>query len=58
LIRVGRTREAIAHFQEAVRLDPQYAYAHFNLGVALKQAGKMDEATEEFRKARSCAGAP
>lgn len=34
----------IAHFAEAARLAPLLPQAHFNLGTALKKAGRLDQA--------------
>jgi len=34
-----------------VRLKPRYAAAHYNLGLALHQEGKEEEARAEFQKA-------
>ncbi|MEM5384678.1 tetratricopeptide repeat protein [Paraburkholderia phymatum] len=40
----GRLEEAIARYQEAVRLQVDYAEAHNNLGNALREAGRAQEA--------------
>ena len=37
--------------QEAIRLEPHNARAHFNLGVALSQTGNYDQAVEYYREA-------
>jgi tetratricopeptide (TPR) repeat protein len=37
--------------REAIRLHPDLAYAHANLGVALMRQGKLDEAIAEDREA-------
>ncbi len=47
----GRVDEAIAHFQKALQIKPDYAEAHVNLGEALFQQGKVDEAMIHFQKA-------
>jgi Tfp pilus assembly protein PilF len=41
---------AIACFRQAIALDPKYATAHYNLGVALKDKGRLDEAMAEWRQ--------
>jgi predicted O-linked N-acetylglucosamine transferase (SPINDLY family) len=46
----GRLDEAIAAFQEALRLRRGYAEAHNNLGVALIRADRLDEAIDSFRQ--------
>ncbi len=47
----GRLDEAIAHFSEALRIEPDYADAHNNLGVALADEGKLDEAIAHLSEA-------
>jgi tetratricopeptide (TPR) repeat protein len=43
--------EAIRCYQEAIRLNPDYAAAHNNLGVLLKDLKRYDEAEVNYRKA-------
>lgn len=47
----GDLRSAEAAAREAIRLDPFYALAHFNLGVALHRMGRLPEAERSLRKA-------
>ena len=47
----GKLDEAIAAYREAIRLKPDYAEAHSNLGIALAGQGKLDEAIAEYREA-------
>jgi tetratricopeptide (TPR) repeat protein len=42
---------AIAEFRRAIALDPGYAYAHNNLGNALRDNGRLDEAIIAYREA-------
>jgi len=42
---------AIVEFREAIRLKPDDAMAHNNLGVALKGQGKIEQAIGEYREA-------
>jgi tetratricopeptide (TPR) repeat protein len=35
---------AIAYYREAIRLCPEFADAHSNLGNALKEIGEMEDA--------------
>jgi tetratricopeptide (TPR) repeat protein len=51
LIQKGRVDEAIAHYQNALRILPGYAQVHNNLGNALLQEGKVDEAISHFQRA-------
>jgi tetratricopeptide (TPR) repeat protein len=48
---LGRPAEAIEHFQEATRLDASYSEAWVNLGVALDEIGRWEEAVAAYRKA-------
>jgi len=47
----GNLREAIGHFQEVLRIQPDYAEAHNNLGLALGCLGNLEEAVRHFREA-------
>jgi len=47
----GRLPEAIAQFEEAVRLYPDYAGAHCNLGMALASVGRLPEAIAHYEQA-------
>ena len=47
----GRLDEAIAEYQEALKIDPDYAPAHYNLGNALLQEGKVNNAIVEYEAA-------
>lgn len=47
----GRTDEAIAAFQKATRLEPDWARAHHNLGFAYDKAGRHEEAAGSYRLA-------
>jgi tetratricopeptide (TPR) repeat protein len=48
---LGRSSEAVASCQEAVRLEPSNAENRNNLGVALRRLGKTDQAAACFRDA-------
>jgi tetratricopeptide (TPR) repeat protein/serine/threonine protein kinase len=43
--------KAVAALREAIRVKPDLAYTHANLGVALMRQGKLDEAIAEDREA-------
>lgn len=47
----GRTQEAEAAFREAVRLGPNLAMAHLDLGLVLGREGKLDEAITSLNEA-------
>jgi tetratricopeptide (TPR) repeat protein len=43
---------AIGHYERAIAADPEYAVAHFNLGVAYKRTGRIVEGVRALRKAQ------
>ena len=47
----GKLDEAVACCRRALELKPDYAEAHYNLGIALKDQGKLDEAVACYRRA-------
>jgi len=51
LLNAGDIEGAISQFRAAISSSPNYAAAHFELAVALRQHGKSEEAQKEFRKA-------
>jgi len=51
LYRNDQDAEAVVAFEEAVRLDPHLAEAHFRLGLGYESLGKHDEAEAEYKKA-------
>ena len=51
LDRQDRSEEALEHFHEAVRLKPDYADAHANLGAILEQLGDLPAAQASAREA-------
>jgi tetratricopeptide (TPR) repeat protein len=46
----GRLAEAIEHFRQAIKLEPDTLVAHYNLGYALEMQGQLGEATAEYRQ--------
>jgi Flp pilus assembly protein TadD len=51
LLAAGDLDGAISQFRSAIHSEPNYAAAHYELGLALQQSGKTDEAKLEFQKA-------
>jgi tetratricopeptide (TPR) repeat protein len=47
----GKTTEAIGHLNEVVRIKPDDADAHNNLGFALLTTGQLDQAAAHFTEA-------
>ena len=50
LLQAGQIEEAIRHYEQALRIDPDYAEAHNNLGVALTDQGKVTEAIAHYQQ--------
>jgi tetratricopeptide (TPR) repeat protein len=48
---LGLTARAIEQFREALKLNPNFAAAHNNLGAALLSQQKFEEAEKHFREA-------
>jgi Flp pilus assembly protein TadD len=51
LLKAGHEDEAIAHFQTALEINPDFAEAHNNLGNFLFQKGNVDEAIVRYQRA-------
>jgi tetratricopeptide (TPR) repeat protein len=49
----GRLDDAIKEYQMAIKLDPNYADAHYNLGLAYQKTGRLDDAVKEYQIAAS-----
>jgi tetratricopeptide (TPR) repeat protein len=51
LAALGRVPEAVAHYEQALRLRPDYALAHLNLARALVRLDRYPEAIRHFEEA-------
>src|SRR5260370_11417959 len=51
LLNAGDLEGAVSQFRSAINSAPNFAAAHFQLGMALRQLGKIAEAQKEFEKA-------
>jgi len=51
LLKKGNVEEAIAHYQKALQIKPDFAEAHYNFGHALLKKGNVDEAIAHYQKA-------
>lgn len=49
--RMNITNESIAEYNEAIKLDPNYAEAYFDLGAAYYNRGRYEEAATTLEKA-------
>jgi tetratricopeptide (TPR) repeat protein len=47
----GKLDEAIEHYTEALRINPNYPHVHVDLGIALFEKGKANQAIEHFNQA-------
>jgi Tfp pilus assembly protein PilF len=48
---LGLWREAIAHWERAIKLDPTYAPAYNNLAIGYEQQGDFEKARNAYEKA-------
>lgn len=49
--KLGRTPEAIAHFERALQIDPSQAWVYSSMGAALLEIGRPNESLEVLQKA-------
>ena len=42
---------AVKSYEKAFAINPDYAEAHNNLGVTLKELGQLDDAVKSYKKA-------
>lgn len=48
LMKLGQTNEAIWHYSEALRVQPELAEAHYNLANALANQGQVEAARDHY----------
>jgi Flp pilus assembly protein TadD len=51
LFNAGKYQEAAVSYREAVRLNPTFAHAHYNLGMTLLRLNDAKAAEAEFAEA-------
>jgi len=51
LVEMGQPAEAMPHFEAAIRLIPQLAAAHYNLGTMLQLQNRLNDAAHEYQLA-------
>jgi Flp pilus assembly protein TadD len=51
LEKAGKNDDALIHYQEAIRLNPQFALGHCNVGAALMRRGQPNEGWSHFQTA-------
>ena len=51
LQKMGRLDDAIPCYEQALRIKPSYAEAHYNLADALAQSGKLRDAISQYQQA-------
>lgn len=47
---LGKYDEAIVAYQKAIEADPNYASAHYGLGLSYEQLNKFEEARKQYQK--------
>jgi tetratricopeptide (TPR) repeat protein len=50
-LQAGRAGDAVPHFRNSLKLNPDSAPTHYNLGIALSMLRRLEEALGEFRTA-------
>ena len=48
---LGKLKDAEISTRKAIEINPNFAEAHYNLGIILKDLGKLDQARESTIKA-------
>ena len=48
---IGRLEEAVGHYEQALRINPDYLEAHIGLGVILRHQGKLKDAIAHYEEA-------
>lgn len=48
--KASRLEDAVPHFREAMKLDPNYVAAWFQCGIAYQEAGKLDDARRTYEE--------
>jgi tetratricopeptide (TPR) repeat protein len=51
LASLGRVREAMEHYEQALRINPDDAETHNNLGSVLRQTGEFQQAILQYKQA-------
>jgi superkiller protein 3 len=51
IAKAGLWRDAVSHWEKAIKLDPKYAAAWNNLGIGYEQLGRFKEAREAYEEA-------
>ena len=47
----GRFNEAVGHYEQALKIKPDFVEAHYNLGDAMLQQGRVQEAIAHYERA-------
>lgn len=47
--KLGNTEAALSHYDRCLEADPAYCYAYYHKAVALKDAGRTDDAAATLR---------
>ena len=53
---LGKTKDAIKMIRRSLEIAPDFDFAHYSLGTAYEQAGRIEEARQEYLEAmKGCA---
>jgi tetratricopeptide (TPR) repeat protein len=53
--RLGLLPDAVAAYQQAIKIQPRYPEAYYNLGLALREQGEFRQAEDAYRRALDAA---
>jgi len=54
----GKYDDAIGHLNETIRIEPEFAVAHYELGIAQLKKAMFSEAVSELERARALENGP
>ena len=47
-MKLGRSDDAVASYRRAIEIRPDYDKTHFNLGKALNETGRLEDAVASY----------
>ena len=55
-VKAGGFEQAVAQFEELIKLQPDHAYACFHAGQTLEKLGRLDDARRMYKRGLEAAG--